>query len=288
MLEAWPFERLPGFGFGFELDWTHLYCARNGAWFLDNFIHAFMIVQADKYHTLLPSLHTPSTKKGNRVPPSTLSLLTGTTEDLFFLPLNINNNHWTCILVDRSSQTLYCYDSFDKRSNQNLLAKVAEELKRKSLLESFQIVAVHSPIQKDSDNCGLFICLFVWRRFFKEAGSDNTATGLQRRRWDLLRTIVSFSDTSKAKETATPYGHDDGTASAAAIQTAEGVVAFVLEQKSRLAVELLQTCANEVREQFDSGGCVRGSFLSSFDGQSLLDYPIKFSFLLDTKTDPDA
>ncbi|KAG7382764.1 hypothetical protein PHYPSEUDO_004338 [Phytophthora pseudosyringae] len=206
MLEAWPFESLPGLVFGFELDWTPLYCARDGAWFHDNFIHAFMIVQADKYPNVttlfLPSLHTPEMQ-----PRSTLDTEPVHGHDggsVFFLPLNINNNHWTCVLVDRSSHTLYCYDSFDKRSNQNLLAEVAEELKGKSLFETFQTVAAHSPIQKDSDNCGLCICLFVWRRFFKEAGSDYTATGLQRRRWDLLRTIVSFSDTSKAKETATP------------------------------------------------------------------------------------
>jgi hypothetical protein len=66
------------------------------------------------------------------------------------------------------------------------LADLAAELKTLSLSEAYEIRAVHSPIQKDGDNCGLFICLFVWHRFFKEAATAE----LQRRRWDVLRTVV--------------------------------------------------------------------------------------------------
>ncbi|KAG2844804.1 hypothetical protein PC129_g699 [Phytophthora cactorum] len=64
----------------------------------------------------------------------------------------------------------------------NLLEEIAGELVKRSLPQPYQIVSVHCPIQKDGDNCGLFICLFYWRRVFKEAGKDYSESGLLRRR----------------------------------------------------------------------------------------------------------
>ncbi|KAG6971908.1 hypothetical protein JG687_00001758 [Phytophthora cactorum] len=77
------------------------------------------------------------------------------------MPMNINGSHWTCLLVDRTTRSIYCYHS-------------------PSALP--QLTGVHCPIQKDGDNCGLFICLFYWRRVFKEAGKDYSESGLLRRR----------------------------------------------------------------------------------------------------------
>ncbi|ETI50549.1 hypothetical protein F441_05942 [Phytophthora nicotianae CJ01A1] len=106
-----------------------------------------------------------------------------------------------CIVVDGPKQTVYCYDSTNKRANHNLLAELADELVKKSLPQGYSITPIHNPIQKDGYNCGLFICLYFWRRFWKEAGSDYTETGLVRRRWDVMHLIVEFSDGSKEKET---------------------------------------------------------------------------------------
>ncbi|KAF1781316.1 Ulp1 protease family, C-terminal catalytic domain [Phytophthora cactorum] len=94
--------------------------------------------------------------------------------------------------VDKARATIYSYDSFDKRANQNPQAEVADELIKKSLPKAYQVVAVHSPIQKDGYNCGLFVCLYFWRRLCKEAGNDYSTNGLLRRRWDMLRTMVTF------------------------------------------------------------------------------------------------
>ncbi|KAG3148885.1 hypothetical protein PC128_g23499 [Phytophthora cactorum] len=98
------------------------------------------------------------------------------------MPMNINGNHWVCLIVDKARATIYSYDSFDKRANQNPQAEVADELIKKSLPKAYQIVAVHSPIQKDGYNCGLFVCLYFWRRLCKEAGNDYITNGLLRRR----------------------------------------------------------------------------------------------------------
>ncbi|ETP28998.1 hypothetical protein F442_21784 [Phytophthora nicotianae P10297] len=152
---------------------------------------------------LLPPMKTPvpkTPKKGMRVPPPTLSLITAASSGRIFLPLYINGTHWTCIVVDGSTQTVCCYDSTDKRANHNLLAQLAGEIVKKSIAKAFSVTVVPSPIQKDGD---VFICLYFWRRFWKGAGSDYTEKGLLRRRWDILRTIMEFSDEIKEKEKVT-------------------------------------------------------------------------------------
>ncbi|ETP26258.1 hypothetical protein F441_00986 [Phytophthora nicotianae CJ01A1] len=187
MLDVWPKERLPGFGEGVDIEWAHLYCARNGCWYNDNLITAYgkMVegVNGNNTTILLPPMKTPvpkAPKKGMRIPPTTLSLITAA--------------------MDGSTQTVCCYDSTDKRANHNLLAQLADEIVKKSLTKAFSVTVVHSPIQKDGFNCGVFICLYFWRRFWKGAGSDYTEEGLLRRRWDILRTIMEFSDESKDEE----------------------------------------------------------------------------------------
>ncbi|KAL3660466.1 hypothetical protein V7S43_014614 [Phytophthora oleae] len=89
----------------------------------------------------------------------------------------------------------------DKRANNKLLTELAKELVKTSLPGAYSITPVHSLIQKDGDSCGLFICLIFWRRFLKEAGNDYTSAGLLRRRWNILKCILDFSDESKGKET---------------------------------------------------------------------------------------
>ncbi|KAG1711904.1 hypothetical protein DVH05_009145 [Phytophthora capsici] len=108
--------------------------------------------------------------------------------------MNLNGTHWVCLVVDKIRTTIHTYDSFDKKATQNLLGELAEELNEKCFPEKHKIVAVHSPIQKDGYNCGLFVCLYFWRRLFKDAGNDYTPTGLQRRRWDGFCSVVGFSD----------------------------------------------------------------------------------------------
>eukprot|EP00644_Phytophthora_capsici_P019463 jgi/Phyca11/133690/e_gw1.645.5.1 len=145
---------------------------------------------------------TQTTKRDGHLPPWTLSLISAAAKGLVFLPLNLNGNHWTCLVVDGSKATIYCYDSMDKRANNKLLTELAEELTTTCLPVAYQITPVHSPIQNDGDSCGLFVCLFFWRRFLKEAGNDYSSTGLLRRRWDVLKCILDYSDesTSKAKD----------------------------------------------------------------------------------------
>ncbi|KAJ8576633.1 hypothetical protein ON010_g2576 [Phytophthora cinnamomi] len=158
----------------------------------------FAMTLAAKYQNnttiFLPELSTLAFDKGKRIPPRTLSGLAGVDKDMVFIPLNINGSHWTCLVADRSKEIIYCYDRFNKRAKQNLLAELADELSKKSLPRPYKVTPVHSPVQKDMNNCGLFILLFFWRRLDKEAGNDYIAQGLLRRRWNILQTVVDFSD----------------------------------------------------------------------------------------------
>ncbi|KAG3208501.1 hypothetical protein PC129_g20474 [Phytophthora cactorum] len=118
----------------------------------------------------LPAMKTPvpkTPKKGMRIPPKTLSLVAAVCKRVVFLPLNNNGCHWTCLVVDGATETVYCYDSMDKRTNHNLLADLGDELVKNGLSQAFSITFVLSPIQKDGDSWGLFISLYSWRRFWK-------------------------------------------------------------------------------------------------------------------------
>lgn len=82
----------------------------------------------------------------------------------------------------------------------NLLCELAEELNEKCFPEKHQIVAVHSPIRKECYNCGLLVCLYFCWRLLKDAGNDYTSTGPQRRRWDVSRSVVKFSDSASSNK----------------------------------------------------------------------------------------
>ncbi|KAG6964076.1 hypothetical protein JG687_00006201 [Phytophthora cactorum] len=109
-LGSWPCAHLEGFG---------------NSWFNDNLVAAFVKRLANKYSNnttiFLPTLKTPTSARGKRIPPPTLSLVVGATEQFVFMPLNINSSHWTCLVLDSATKTIYCYDSMDKRSHHNLL-----------------------------------------------------------------------------------------------------------------------------------------------------------------------
>ncbi|KAG3121231.1 hypothetical protein PI125_g471 [Phytophthora idaei] len=69
-----------------------------------------------------------------------LSLVAGADADLVFMPLDINGNHWTCIVVDKVKHKIYCYDSMDKRANRNLLEELADELLKKNMSHPCEII----------------------------------------------------------------------------------------------------------------------------------------------------
>ncbi|KAE9064353.1 hypothetical protein PF010_g28643 [Phytophthora fragariae] len=194
LMKTWPHTQLPGFDF--PIEWSNIYCAREETWYNDLVIEAFTTTLSAKYGKnktiFLPQLQLPDTNEGNRVPEATRAALEMATEDYIFLPINLNSSHWACIVVDNVKGALMCYDSVDKRTHLKLLQAIANEI-ISTTLTGFAQMTMHSPTQKDSDSCGLFVCLFFWKRLWKEAGSDYTHMGLRLRRWEVLHAIIEFS-----------------------------------------------------------------------------------------------
>ncbi|POM71359.1 LOW QUALITY PROTEIN: hypothetical protein PHPALM_12084 [Phytophthora palmivora] len=187
---TWPHQ--PLIGFGFMVEWANLYCVREESWYNDVIIEAFAKYCNNKTF-FLPSVRLPDTNnKDRRVPQATRTALETATEDFVFMPINLNSSHWACIVVDNVRGRIHCYDSVDKRTHLRLLKDIAHEIQA-TALTGFTQVTQHSPTQKDSDSCGLFVCLYFWKRLWKEAGSNYTNSGLRLKRWEILQSIVSFS-----------------------------------------------------------------------------------------------
>lgn len=55
-----------------------------------------------------------------------------------------------------------CYDSVDSSPHHKLLSELASEIVGIPLT-GFTHIAVHNPLQKDNNNCGLFDCLAFWK-----------------------------------------------------------------------------------------------------------------------------
>jgi hypothetical protein len=199
MISAWSEDSIPGFSF--DVHWAHTYCVRPGVWFNDVIIHAFLDTLAQKSKTiLLPQLSNPAPHKGKRIPQATLIALETTAEDFVFMPINLNRSHCACILVDMVKGKFMCYDSLDSRAHHKLLSELAVDMIARALT-GFTQIAVHNPLQKDGNNCGLFVFLFFWKRLSRDVGSDYTDEGLARRRWQILHAVVNFQ-TSKENEEA--------------------------------------------------------------------------------------
>ncbi|POM66417.1 LOW QUALITY PROTEIN: hypothetical protein PHPALM_17726 [Phytophthora palmivora] len=187
---TWPHQPLTGFGF-----MTNLYCAREESWYNDVIIEAFGRTLQAKYcnnKTLfLPFVRLPDTNnKDRRVPQVTRTALETATEDFVFMPINLNSSHWACIVVDNVRGRIHCYDSVDKRTHLRLLEDIAHEIQA-TALTGFTQVTQHSPTQKYSDSRGLFVCLYFWKRLWKEAGSNYTNSGLRLKRWELQSIVFS-------------------------------------------------------------------------------------------------
>lgn len=211
LLEANPNSRIPGFAF--DLRWSHVYCAQPETWFNDNIIHAFLENLRFKFKrsktVFLPPLSNPATSKGTRIPERTLTELETAVEDFVFMPINLNKCHWACICVDMRRSAIICNDSVDSGAHRKLLEELASEICSQSL-SSFSFRTVNNPLQSDGYNCGLFVCLFFWKRLWDEAGNDYDESGLARRRWQILSAIANFeANSQRVDEDANKQNEDE-------------------------------------------------------------------------------
>lgn len=93
-------------------------------------------------------------------------------------PINLNNSHWCCVIVDRATRRVLSDDSMNSGLYRIMLEKMAWEIAR-TLADAHEVVKLNSPLQFDGCSCGYFVCLKFWRH----VDSHSRATPLNKELW---------------------------------------------------------------------------------------------------------
>ena len=80
--------------------------------------------------------------------------------DLILIPVH-NSNHWSLVALDRRMRTLIMYDSL-RTGSMFILQQVRGLLSKISLMDQDYVteMAIQIPIQKNSYDCGMFVCMY--------------------------------------------------------------------------------------------------------------------------------
>ncbi|EGZ22159.1 hypothetical protein PHYSODRAFT_488787 [Phytophthora sojae] len=95
---------------------------------------------------------------------SAQNILDSASRDIVLIPVNCNNNHWCCIMINRATQHITFYDLLNSKYALHVRA-VAHKLAgilRSTMRDSFFNVRSFDTdveIQRDSYNCGVYVLL---------------------------------------------------------------------------------------------------------------------------------
>jgi hypothetical protein len=113
------------------------------------------------------------------------------------LPVNINNNHWTCILVDLSLRKMVWFDSLHSRANERILTGISKDLVAPLLTDYPGFEKGHDTkyTQRDGHSCGIFVILFVQDYINRaEAISPTSAGALEKARFRIFKDILDHEE----------------------------------------------------------------------------------------------
>ncbi|KAF1783250.1 Ulp1 protease family, C-terminal catalytic domain [Phytophthora cactorum] len=99
-----------------------------------------------------------------------------------FLSVNIDTNHWICLVIDLDAKKIYVYDSVKSRIISKVMAGLAKKLMRQVLKDKYTEQVIKTPTQKDCNSCGIFVCRYFGLCDSSEAPTDLTPTGIERLR----------------------------------------------------------------------------------------------------------
>jgi hypothetical protein len=90
-----------------------------------------------------------------------------TNYDQIVMPLLINGNHWTCVLINNSTCEFIYINPFiathEETKQKFELWRQFSESRREFQLFKWTCKNVNHSVQNDSVNCGVFICVFIQR-----------------------------------------------------------------------------------------------------------------------------
>lgn len=160
---------------------------RQDAWYSESNMNEYFTFVAIAH----PELAVPNTQERMGVPnPENIErwvmrdLEKNPSKKAFAYYLNIGNEHWTLVYVDRKKRTVEYYDSFaDENRVKEVLTRVAEKLTDKDSGEKPYEYnnKISKPIQKDSFQCGPLTNYFLTFRVNEDEGpSLNDLSVLQK------------------------------------------------------------------------------------------------------------
>jgi Ulp1 family protease len=183
-------------GFDWDMTYAHLAPLRGQHWFNDNILAAF----GHRLRIDYPSVQTfvaPSLQLKSRSGLDT-AFVQRVSESLcrrILVVVNISGSHWTIVSVDRDELKISIYDSMDGAKRKAVLRVCATQLQNVFASDGdFVVQEINAPLQTDSDNCGLYVCVFMSRCVEGPLQrSAFLAKNLPLLRLDLLRYILGLN-----------------------------------------------------------------------------------------------
>ncbi|KAG3073778.1 hypothetical protein PI124_g20057 [Phytophthora idaei] len=112
------------------------------------------------------------------------------THEFVLLPVNLQGVHWGGLVVERPGKKVEVYDSMNGKKNRKQLKRLATEVIKGALVEEeYSIQDVAEPTQKDSSNCGAFVCSFFWSCVSGNEPEDLSDVDIKLR-WEILAAIL--------------------------------------------------------------------------------------------------
>lgn len=196
MLQSWPHTFLPEFGY--NLMYSDLYRFQTSEWLSDNSIRAFAVGLEKTFKNnltiFLPPADTGSELAAPIIPQKLFETVRNTltedsTTECVFLPVNLNRNYSVCLAIDRRERRVDVYDSLGAARNRKFLLFMAHASNRQSLDNAFAVNDVRTPTQRDSDSCGVFVCLHFWQTAAGNVHNNYSPSGLTLLRSKLLTLV---------------------------------------------------------------------------------------------------
>ncbi|KAE9036605.1 hypothetical protein PR001_g8743 [Phytophthora rubi] len=177
-LNAWPYKVIPGFGF--DIAMADLFCIRGSTWLNDDAMRAFSVFlksYKNNATVMIPPVKKPSRKNSTQsnvlLQEKQLAEIRAgiSTVQYVLVPINLSGVHWGCLVIDGGSKTIQMYDSMNSKKNTKRLKAIALEIVS-ALPDTYTVLNIEGPLQKDGDSCGVFACLHLWKSVSSDAPTD--------------------------------------------------------------------------------------------------------------------
>lgn len=194
----WPYASV--LGASEDVAYSSLYCLRPGVWLNDDVILAFTSAISLKYTSeskktamvMLPQVSRAATIKTVAIGSVTMEkirVVIGQSTTVL-MPVNFGGVHWTCLAFDPVGMRVNMYDSTDKVTYVRLLEVLAAEVNNNVLGGKYEIFHTRTPVQRDQDSCGVYVCLHFWRYVDSNIARRLMMRGSETIRWNILKLVL--------------------------------------------------------------------------------------------------